>query len=58
MTLPYNLSEAVCPEETAIVGDIEAFFEYLESGQAAFDYDTRMSYFRRLWEEGWINENR
>jgi hypothetical protein len=36
MVLPSNLLDVW--EETAVVGDVEAFMDYLESGQAAQDY--------------------
>jgi len=31
------------PEDTAVVGDIDAFIAYIESGQALEDWNTRMA---------------
>ena len=39
--LPVEL--AMAPEETTVVGDIEAFIEYLESGQALRDWQARFT---------------
>jgi hypothetical protein len=41
MALPSNLLDVW--EETAVVGDVDAFMDYLESGQAAQDYNERMA---------------
>jgi hypothetical protein len=37
MPLPYELR--VIDEETCVVGDIDALIDYIESGQAALDYE-------------------
>ena len=34
---------AVAPEETTVVGDVDAFIEYLENGQALRDWDERLA---------------
>jgi hypothetical protein len=34
---------AIAPEETMIVGDIDAFMTYFESGQARSDWDERLA---------------
>jgi hypothetical protein len=41
MPLPPELAEL--PEDTAIVGDLEAFMDYLESGQALQDWNERLA---------------
>jgi hypothetical protein len=41
MPLPPELAEH--PDETAVVGDIEVFIEYVESGQALKDWNERMA---------------
>jgi hypothetical protein len=41
MPLPPELIE--CPEDTAVLGDLEAFIEYLESGQALQDWNERLA---------------
>ena len=49
MPLPPELAEH--PEETAIIGDIEAFFKYLESGQALQDWNEHMAFRIKELEE-------
>ncbi|TSC63000.1 MAG: hypothetical protein G01um101448_140 [Parcubacteria group bacterium Gr01-1014_48] len=49
MPLPPNLAEH--PEDTAVVGDIEAFIEYVESGQAFLDWNERLAQRRKELEE-------
>ena len=39
--LPVEL--AMAPEETTVVGDIDAFIEYLESGQSLSDWHERLT---------------
>ena len=39
--LPAEL--AITSEETTVVGDVEAFIEYLESGQALRDWHERLA---------------
>ena len=39
--LPVEL--AMAPEETTVVGDIDAFIEYLESGQSLRDWHERLA---------------
>ena len=39
--LPAEL--AMAPEETTVVGDIDAFIEYLESGQSLRDWHERLA---------------
>jgi hypothetical protein len=39
--LPAEL--AIAPEETTVVGDIDAFIEYLESGQSLRDWHARLT---------------
>ena len=41
MPLPAELLDVV--EETTVVGDVDAFLYYLETGQAARDYETRLA---------------
>jgi hypothetical protein len=41
MPLPPELAEEL--EDTAVVGDIDAFIDYIESGQAALDWQERMA---------------
>jgi hypothetical protein len=41
MPLPPELIEE--PEETAVIGDIDAFMDYLESGQAERDWQERLA---------------
>ncbi len=41
MPLPTELLEE--PEETAVVGDIDLFIEYIECGQAGRDWRERMA---------------
>ena len=41
MPLPPELAEL--PEDTAIVGDLEAFIDYIESGQALQDWNERLA---------------
>jgi hypothetical protein len=41
MPLPPELAEL--PEDTAIVGDLEAFMDYIESGQALQDWNERLA---------------
>ena len=42
MPLPIELIQE--PEDTTVVGDIEAFMIYVETGQAARDYHERISF--------------
>lgn len=49
MPLPPELLEI--PEATAIVGDIEAFIDYIESGQAWSDWVERLAMRLRELEE-------
>jgi len=39
--LPVEL--AIIHEETTVVGDVDAFIDYLESGQALRDWDDRLA---------------
>jgi hypothetical protein len=39
--LPPELAEI--PEETAVIGDVDAFIKYLESGQALQDWNERIA---------------
>jgi hypothetical protein len=41
MPLPPELLEE--PEETTVVGDVEAFIAYVESGQALQDWEERLA---------------
>lgn len=41
MPLPPELAEH--PEDTVVIGDQDAFMEYLESGQALQDWNERIS---------------
>lgn len=41
MPLPPELAET--PEETTVIGDVDAFIEYLESGQALQDWNERIA---------------
>lgn len=41
MPLPPELQDI--PEETAVVGNVDIFIEYVESGQAAHDYHERLA---------------
>jgi hypothetical protein len=49
MPLPPELAEA--PEETTVIGDVDAFIEYLESGQAFQDWNERLAQRARELEE-------
>ncbi len=49
MPLPPELLEV--PEETAVIGDIDTFMEYVDSGQAERDWDERIAIRRRELEE-------
>lgn len=40
-SMPVEL--AIVPEDTTIVGDIDAFMEYVESGQALRDWHDRLA---------------
>ena len=40
MALPHELAEI--PDDTDVKGDIDAFMEYVESGQAAQDWNERI----------------
>lgn len=46
MPLPYELLET--EEETDVIGDIDKFIEYIESGQAEEDLKERLAI--RHWE--------
>jgi hypothetical protein len=41
MPLPPELAEL--PEDTAVVGDLDAFMDYIESGQAQQDWNERLA---------------
>ena len=41
MPLPPELAEL--SEDTAVVGDLDAFMEYIESGQAQQDWNERLA---------------
>jgi len=41
MALPRELLNI--PEDTAVIGNVDAFIAYIESGQAAQDWDARMA---------------
>jgi hypothetical protein len=49
MPLPPELVET--PEDTAIIGDLDAFIEYLESGQALDDWHARIAQRAKELEE-------
>ena len=49
MPLPPELAEL--PEETTVIGDIDAFIDYLESGQALQDWNERIAQRVRELEE-------
>ena len=49
MPLPPELDNI--PEPFAVLGDLDAFIEYLESGQAAQDWEERMAMQRRALDE-------
>jgi hypothetical protein len=49
MSLPLELLEE--PAETTVVGDIEAFIAYVESGQALQDWNARLTARRQELEE-------
>ena len=49
MPLPPELAEH--PEDTAVVGDLEAFMEYIESGQALHDWNERIAQRAKELEE-------
>lgn len=49
MTLPVDLLDV--DEDTVIVGDVEAFFEYLETGAAYDDYVRRIRRASRIFAE-------
>ena len=49
MPLPPELLEE--PEETAVIGDVEAFMDYIDSGQAERDWHERIALRIRELEE-------
>ena len=49
MPLPPELAETL--EETTVVGDLDAFIAYLESGQALQDWNERIAQTARELEE-------
>jgi hypothetical protein len=49
MPLPPELAEL--PDETAVVGDLDAFFQYVESGQALQDWNERIAQRAKELEE-------
>ncbi len=49
MPLPPELASA--PEDTTVIGDIDAFMEYIESGQALQDWNERRAALLRELEE-------
>jgi hypothetical protein len=49
MPLPPELLEA--PEETTVIGDIDAFMDYIVSGQAEKDWHERIALRLRELEE-------
>jgi hypothetical protein len=49
MPLPLELLEH--PEETAVIGDVDAFIDYIESGQALRDWHERIAAAMRELEE-------
>ena len=49
MPLPPELLEE--PEDTTVIGDVEAFMDYLDSGQAERDWHERMALRIRELEE-------
>lgn len=40
---PLPVDMTYTPEETTVLGDIDAFIAYVESGQALTDWDARIS---------------
>ncbi len=49
MPLPPELYDL--EDETAVVGDVDAFFEYVEAGQALQDWNERLAQRLRELEE-------
>ena len=49
MPLPLELLEH--PEETAVIGDIDAFIAYIENGQALQDWNQRIAASMKELEE-------
>jgi hypothetical protein len=49
MPLPPELLEE--PEETAVIGDLDAFMQYIDSGQAEQDWHERIAIRLRELEE-------
>ena len=49
MPLPPELAEI--PEETTVIGDVDAFMEYIESGQALQDWNERIAQRMKELEE-------
>ena len=49
MRLPPELTEH--PDDTAVIGDIDTFIEYVESGQAFHDWNTRITATMKELEE-------
>jgi hypothetical protein len=49
MPLPPELAEIA--EETTVIGDVDAFMEYIESGQALQDWNERIAQRMKELEE-------
>lgn len=49
MQFPPELTEH--PDDTVVIGDVDAFIEYVESGQAFDDWNTRIAVATKELEE-------
>jgi hypothetical protein len=49
MPLPPELAEL--PDDTAVIGDLDAFIQYVESGQALQDWNERIAQRTKELEE-------
>jgi hypothetical protein len=49
MRFPPELTEH--PDDTIVIGDVDAFIEYVESGQAFDDWNTRIAVATKELEE-------
>jgi hypothetical protein len=49
MPLPPELAEL--PDDTAVIGDLDAFMQYIESGQAFQDWNERIAQRAKELEE-------